>query len=248
MQKYSPVFSFIIPFRYSADRIIPLRRVVDWLSGFHFGEVIIVEQDNVSKISHLNLKAKLIFTKSDIAFNKAWAWNVGLRRSLSDCVIFGEADIFMNPDDLIQSIKELEFNDFISPISNLIELNPSESMDDIRNLFKINRTGKNLGSNPCGITLFKKESIYKIGGWNEDFFGLDLNMESFQLMKMSKYLKGKSMSFNGYHLYHNPSRLDYGLMERNKKIIDFYSDVDINKINSHIYLTAPIIGQLNKLA
>jgi len=45
---YKPKFTYVIPFRYSQDRILPLRRVVEWLSGYQGVEVLIVEQDKVS--------------------------------------------------------------------------------------------------------------------------------------------------------------------------------------------------------
>ena len=52
---YIPKFTYIIPFRYKPDRIIPLKRVIDWLSGFQGVDVIVVEQDKHSKIKNLNL-------------------------------------------------------------------------------------------------------------------------------------------------------------------------------------------------
>jgi hypothetical protein len=68
---YVPKFSYIIPFKFRQDRIIPLRRVIDWLAGFQGIEVIVIEQDTHSKINHLNLKAKHIFiVKCDFI----WRW------------------------------------------------------------------------------------------------------------------------------------------------------------------------------
>lgn len=51
---YIPKFTYVIPFRYRHDRIIPLKRVIDWLSGFQGIEVLLIEQDKHSKIEHLN--------------------------------------------------------------------------------------------------------------------------------------------------------------------------------------------------
>ena len=53
---YKPKFTYIIPFRYSHDRILPLRRVIEWLSGFQGIEILIVEQDKHSKLDGLCLK------------------------------------------------------------------------------------------------------------------------------------------------------------------------------------------------
>ena len=95
---YNPIFTYIIPFRSSPDSIIPLRKSLDWINGFHGVEVIIVEQDKTPKLSELSLKAKVIFTKSDLPFNKSWAMNVGLSLASSEFVVFGDADFIMDPN------------------------------------------------------------------------------------------------------------------------------------------------------
>ena len=77
-------FTFIIAYRHSIERLQNLRRVLDWINGFRGVEVILIEQDKHSKISHLNLKAKHIFTKSNLPFNKSLAFNVGLKYSTSN--------------------------------------------------------------------------------------------------------------------------------------------------------------------
>ena len=43
-------FTFVIGFRYKADRISLLRRTLDWVNTFKDVEVILVEQDKHSKI------------------------------------------------------------------------------------------------------------------------------------------------------------------------------------------------------
>ena len=86
-------FTFVIGFRYKSDRISLLRRTLDWVNTFKDVEVILVEQDNHSKIGHLDLKCKHIFVKSDKPYNRSWAFNVALRRSNSDVIIFGDSDL-----------------------------------------------------------------------------------------------------------------------------------------------------------
>ena len=72
-------FTYIIGYRHSPDRLNNLRRVLDWINGFANVEVILVEQDKHSKISHLSLKCKHIFIKTDKPYNKYWGYNVGLK-------------------------------------------------------------------------------------------------------------------------------------------------------------------------
>ena len=69
-------FTYVIGYRHNLERLQNLRRVLDWINGFARVEVLLVEQDTHSKISHLNLKAKHIFTKSDMPYNRSWAFNV----------------------------------------------------------------------------------------------------------------------------------------------------------------------------
>jgi len=241
---YIPKFTYIIPFKYRPDRIISLRRVIDWLSGFQGVDVIVVEQDKHSKIKNLNLRASHIFIESEVPFNKSWAYNVGLRRAMSPVVIFGDADFIMNPDDLIASLQSLDNCDCVIPTTNIINLTPQESVIDINNILNIKRPGfKN--SMVDGISLFKKESIFKIGGWNEDFIGIGYE-NKFQDMKIMKMLNYKQMEFNGYHFGHSKEPLDTSLEERNKKIYDFYQDGDVNKLQGHINIMVPKIGMINK--
>ena len=96
-----------------------------------------------------------------------------------------------------------------------------------------------------GISLFKKESIFKIGGWNEDFIGIGYE-NKFQDIKIVKMLNYKQMDFTGHHFGHSKENLDVSLEERNKKIYDFYQDGDVNKLQGHINIMFPKIGMINK--
>ena len=96
MSNYS--FTYIIAYKHSADRLQNLRRVLDWINGFANVEVIIVEQDKHSKIRHLNLKAKHVFTRCDLPFNKSHAFNVGIKSSTSNLIVFGDSDLIMDPN------------------------------------------------------------------------------------------------------------------------------------------------------
>ena len=62
-------FSCIILYRHNIQRWNNLKRVLEWINSFSGVEVILVEQDTHSKISHLSLPAKHIFTKSNMPFN-----------------------------------------------------------------------------------------------------------------------------------------------------------------------------------
>jgi leucyl-tRNA synthetase len=61
---YQPSFTFIIGYRHKSDRLNNLKRTIDWVNGFSNSQLILVEQDKHSKISHLNLRCEHIFVKS----------------------------------------------------------------------------------------------------------------------------------------------------------------------------------------
>lgn len=239
-----PKFSYIIPFRYRQDRIIPLRRVIEWLNGFQGIEVIIVEQDTHSKIKHMNLRATHIFTESEYSFNKSWAYNVGLRWATSNIVIFGEADTIMNPNELISSLESLELVDVVMPLKNIIKLDQSESLMDLSGMFRISRPGIT-NTLTGGISIFKKESIQKIGGWNEDFVGITLENQ-FQDQMVRNFLNWKQMDFNGYHLNHNIEKFDINLQQRSQQIFSTFEKADRNQLQNHINTVSPKVGALNK--
>jgi hypothetical protein len=240
---YRPKFTYIIPFRYSQDRILPLRRVIEWLSGFQGIEILIVEQDKHSKLDGLCLKARHIFCESELPFNKAWAYNVALRRTNSPILIFGDADFIMNPNELIEGLKALEFVDCVLPVTNIINLSPQETNYDMPSVFKIQRTepAPFLSS---GVSIFKRDAIQRIGGWNEDILGPKF-CNKFQDLKIKKMLNHKQMNYTGYNFFHRPLQDDNNLVERNKQIYEYYNSPG-SDLNLHINTTVPKSGYKNK--
>jgi hypothetical protein len=73
---YQPSFTYIIGYRNKPDRLNNLRRTIDWLNGFSNVQIILVEQDKHSKISQLNLRCEHIFVKSNMPYNRSWAFNI----------------------------------------------------------------------------------------------------------------------------------------------------------------------------
>ncbi len=245
VSSYVPKFTYIIPFKFRADRILPLRRVVEWLSGFQGVEIILLEQDTHSKIEHLNLKVQHIFLKSDAPFNKSWAYNVGLKRALGSVIIFGDADFIMNPMDLIECLKTLEGFDCVIPTDKVVNLTNQESLMDTNSILKLTNS-KNKSHNLDGISIFKKDSILKIAGWNEDLIGLGYENE-FNMLKIIKSLKSKQMNYTGYHLFHHADPTPPPLEKRNKEIYDIYKN-DLNLLDQHIQQTSPKIGNSGRFA
>lgn len=244
---FIPKFTYVIPFKFEQDRIIPLKRVIEILSGFQGIEIMLVEQDTHTKISHLNLKVNHIFLKSDAPFNKAWAYNVALRRAISPVMIFADADFFMNPNDLIESLKILENCDCVIPTKKVVKLNPQQSMAEVGNIFSFAASAVEKSNLTDGIVLFKRQALLDICGWNEDFFGLGYTNE-FEDLKIRAFTKWEQLDFVGYHFYHLPEQIEPNLNTRNLQIWEHFRDGNKEKLNHQMQSSASRIGYQNKIA
>ena len=245
--------TYVIGYRHRMDRIINLRKVLEWLASFNNVDVIIVEQDKYSKISHLNLRATHVFIKSDKPYNRSWAFNVALKRNKNPVIIFGDCDIVMDPQELVNSINELNNFDVVSPYSSVLDLTPEETNYPFNMLPQIQRAGRgendNQKINLCGGTvIFKAESIVKIGGWNEDFIGWG-GEDDFQTIKVKKLgLTYKEMPYRCYHFWHNRDEADMSNYQRTMNLLQQMSTLDASKLQMHVNATVGKIGTLNKYA
>ena len=239
-------FTYVIPYRHRQDRIMNLRKIIDWVSGFSGVEILIIEQDKHSRIKHLNLRATHVFVKSEMPFNKAWVYNIAIKRSSSDIIIFGNSDIIMNPMELIESIKNLGDNDVVIPCSTISRLTYQESSADFNTMLNSSKPQEKKICMSDGITIFKKSSIMNIGGWNEDFLKTGNFEDKFQDIKIQKFCKFKQLDYKSYHLWHNIDNLDYSIQERNQNLFNKYISVNDETLKNQSLSVIPMIGSLNK--
>lgn len=245
--------TYVIGYRHKPDRIINLRKTLEWLGSFSNIDVMIIEQDKHSKISHIDLRAKHIFIKSDKPYNRAWAFNVALKRNTNPVIIFGDSDIIMDPNHLIEGINKLEEYDVVSPYKSVLDLTPEESNFPFQMLPNINRPGRgetdNQKINLCGgIVIFKTESIMRIGGWNEDFLGWG-GEDNFQTYKIEKLgLKSLELPYKCYHFFHQREQSDMVYYQRTMQMLQQLVALDNDKLQMHINATIGKIGAINKYA
>jgi predicted glycosyltransferase involved in capsule biosynthesis len=217
-------FSFIISYKHNNERLHNLRRVLDWVNGFDKVEIILVEQDKCSKISHLYLKCKHIFTKSELPFNKSWGYNVGLNHSNTNVIVFGDSDIIMKPNEFITGLQSLENFEMVSPYSSVVDLNPMENILPFEHILKIDRFSRgdfdNQKINLCGgITMFRKDSILKIGGWDQRFFGWGCE-DDFQTIKVKTLLTWTELKGKCFHFHHSKEPINEKLYKRSFQILE----------------------------
>ena len=251
MSNYS--FTFIIAYKHKLDRLQNLKRVIDWVLGFQGVELIIVEQDKSPKLPAYSLKGfRYFYTKSDLPFNKSWAFNVGLKYSSTNIIIFGDSDLIMDPQEFITSIKLLEQYEAVNPYSKVIDLNPQENGDSIEMLKKIQRPYRgelDIQKTPIagGIIMFRKDALVKIGGFCEDFIGWG-GEDDYQGFKIKMFLNWTEIPNKCYHLYHDKVKPDTIYYQRNLQLLNTLVKMNQQDTQRYINNSMPKMGLRNKYA
>jgi predicted glycosyltransferase involved in capsule biosynthesis len=243
-------FTYIIGYRHNLERLQNLRRVLDWINGFARVEVLLVEQDTHSKISHLNLKAKHIFTKSDMPYNRSWAFNVALKHANSNIIVFGDSDLVMVPNQFIAGLQAIQTYEMVSPYHSVVDLTAQESNLPLEQVININRPGRGETDNQKinisgGIAMFRRDAIQKIAGWNEDFIGWG-GEDDFQTMKVKNFLTWTELQARCFHLYHERGMPDMKWYQRNLDLLTKTSQMDKSQLQKVILNQLPKIGMKNK--
>jgi len=244
-------FTYIIPFKFSEDRLETLKKVISNVREMGC-EIIIVDQGTESILPSKNIleSEKYIWIHNLHPFNKSWALNCGWKESTNEKIVFGDADNLIENSIIIESLNDLDEFDFISPHIRLIDLNPVESKLMDSEIFKINRYGRGELDHQklpmCGaITMFNKSSLEKIGGWPEEFFGWGAEDDAMTI-KVKSLLKWKENDNNCYHLYHQRVNPDMGWYHRNLKIYNGYSSLTKENLINYIETTKELIGDKNR--
>lgn len=246
-------FTYIIGYRHKLDRLTNLKRVIDWISGFKGVELIIVEQDKSPKLPAFSLKGfRYIFTKSDLPFNKSWAFNVGTKYSSTNVIIFGDSDLIMDPQEFINAIKLLEQYESVNPYNRVIDLTSEENGFNLEILKKINRPGRgetDIQKVPIagGIIMFRKDSLFKIGGWSEDYIGWggEDDYQSFKIKQLISYIEVPGRC---YHLFHEKVKPDMIYYQRNLQLLNKLVTYTPQDTMKYISLSSPKNGLKNKYA
>ncbi len=244
-------FTYVIGYRHSLERFKNLKRVLEWITGFSNAEILLIEQDTHSKISHLNLGViKHIFIKSKMPYNRSWAFNVAIKHCNSPVIVFGDSDLIMNPDDFIKGLQSLQQYEMVSPYHTVIDLTREESGLPFNQLLEIKRPGRGETDNQKinisgGISMFKLDSIMKIAGWNEDFWEWG-GEDDFQTIKIKNFLSWTELQAKCYHLYHERRAPDQKWYQRNLQILQKTSQMDKSQLEKMILTQMPKIGAKNK--
>lgn len=243
-------FTYVIGYRHFPDRLNNLRRVLDWINCFAGVDVILIEQDTHSKISHLNLRARHIFLKTDKPYNKSWAFNVATNLAKSEIIVFADSDLIMKPEQFIEGLKSLEQYEMVNPYKSVIDLDPNESLVRLEEMILIDRPGRGETDHQkvpiCGgICMFRKEAIIRIGGWNEDFIGWGAE-DDFVSHKVQQFLNWRQLDHKCYHLFHSRIQPDMQSYQRNLQLLQQLVALPKNDLIKSIQKNLPRNGMKNK--
>ena len=244
-------FTYIIGYRHKLERLNNLKRVLDWLNGFQGVEIILVEQDKSPKLPAYSLKGfKYIFTKSDMPFNKSWAFNVGTKYSSTNIIIFGDSDLIMDPQEFINSVKLLEQYESVNPYSKVIDLVTNENGLPLEALKQIQRPYRgelDIQKTPIagGIIIFRKDALIRLGGWDENMLGWGCEDNAISI-KIEKLIKWTEVPNRCYHLYHEKVKPDMLYYQRNLQLLNYINNLSIEDLKKYIMNSIPKNGLKNK--
>jgi predicted glycosyltransferase involved in capsule biosynthesis len=246
-------FTYIIGYRHKLERLNNLKRVLDWLNGFQGVEIILVEQDKSPKLPAYSLKGfKYIFTKSDMPYNRSWAFNVGLKYSTTNIIALGDSDLIMDPQEFINSVKLLEQYECVSPYNTVLDLTQQESNFHLEKLKSINRPGRGQTDNQKinltgGIVLYRKDSFMKLGGFCEDLIGWG-GEDDYQTFKTKMFLTWTEAPNRCYHLYHDKVKPDMIYYQRNLQLLNTLIKMNQQETQRYINNSFSKTGLKNKYA
>ena len=243
-------FTYIIGYRHRMDRLNNLRRTLDWINGFSGAQVILVEQDKFSKIKHLNLKCQHIFVKTNMPYNRSWAFNIGLKYSKTNIICCGDSDLIMEPQAFIKGLQATQQYEMVSPYHSVLDLTAQESTLPLEALVKIDRPGRgetdiqkiNISG---GISIFRKDSLAKIGGWSENFIGWG-GEDDFQTIKVQNFLSWTELKGKVYHLYHEREQPDSKYYTRTLQFLQKAKTMSKEELTRTINSENSKIGMKNK--
>jgi len=242
--------SIIISYRESSlERRYNLKCVLDYLSHIQDGktEIIIVEQDDVSKIDWLseikgNQFIKHIFVENDGIFNKGWGYNIGAKNATSDIFIFHDSDIFIKPQTYGIALNTLKSHDVVNPYKSVVFLDGESSkvFKDHKYSFSVANKFKPVIHTIItgGIFFIKKSTYFMLKGFDEDCYGYGHEDDIFDEKIRKLNLKISTLNDISIHMYHESSvdnnGLYYSFKEINKQLFADYVELSkqdiLNKI------------------
>jgi len=241
--------SFIISYKESDEyRKINLIALLNYLSKIldNKSEIIIVEQDSKSKIDWLmdikkHEQINHIFVKNDGIFNKGWGYNIGVKESNGEYLVFHDSDLFLKLNSYYPLLNLLDKFDVINPYKILYGLDEIETRTFVKNNYDFNLTEdkKQYLNSPIsgGVFMMKKEKYLLLKGFDEKCYGwgpedciFDVKIHK---MKLSVYNSG-DITIHVYHPKNDKKNEYYLFSKRNYALYYKYADMTDEELKEKI--------------
>ncbi len=240
--------SYLITFREGDGTRLPLlKAVTEWLAELPCLEVIVVEQDAVSRLHSENLgpNVKRLFVFNDGPFNKSWGLNVAARTASHELLVTGDADMIMPVEALDRALTVCrDHYDAVNPYSNLVDLTQPETEAILRgeaDLAAVRprpvRDRLAQGEHLCfcgGICVFRREVFFALGGMDERFLGWGGEDDAMSA-NLERYTDRIAVQRDtpAYHLWHPrpPQRYRHPHYRRNLELANQYQACDADTLD-----------------
>ena len=241
------MISIIIPNFNKSDYIIETLSSVE-SQNYNDWECIIIDDNSTDKSVELTKefiksKSKFKFIINKKNYGASYCRNLGINISKGKYIIFLDADDLVSPkcfSNRINKISSDETLDFaVFPMGTF-----NKKIGDSKskwNNFKGNHLNRFLSHDlPWAIcsVIWKKESLIKLGGFNEEFSRLqDVELHTKALISSYNYITYSSDNLDCFYRIDNyriKNYMQYCLEDINAKInfINFFNGMLINKINN----------------
>lgn len=260
-------FSYVIPYRGDADgvRAANLHAVLRWLAGLPAVEVVLVEQDAAPTLAagSLPLNCAHVFAPNRGTFNKSWGFNVGFRRASGAAVAFGDADMLMSPQALIQCFEgccgDIEA---IKPYDRLVDLTREESRRVLEgdSSLKVTRSAaqadrEGIGEYVCfcgGVFVVRRDTYERLGGFDERFVGWG-GEDDAMTVKLTRLVADPRVLANqaAFHLWHERSataRYEQPHYRENVALLKQYAACGLDELKAICERDRKTMGDIGRYA
>ncbi|MEH7384970.1 galactosyltransferase-related protein [Bacillus sp. JJ1521] len=163
-------------------------------------------------------------------FNRSKAINIAAKQATRDIFVIVDADIFCDPDSIIDSISYLNKYRMVIPYKNLIRISEGDTNELVQTnptwplKKELTRTDHVYTEDYSGgIMIISRSAFMRIGGFDERFVGWGGEDDAFYLAFNTICGQFKRLNHTIYHLWHQP--LGYHLNPNgtnNLKLRDIY--------------------------
>ena len=209
--------SIIISFRQGdEDRKDNLNGVINYLSRFlsEDVEIIVVEQDSDSKLEWLPKGITHVLLYNSSVFNKGWGYNVGVKLSKGDYLLFSDADLYVRPESYMGLLTYLPQYDVTNPYNEIYYLDKPNSKNFVASGYNMNLIWKP-GAAMCkvkarvvsgGIFTIKRNVFFALKGFDERCVGFGYEDDIFDAKMRKSGVKIKDVSDYCIQVYHKSVR------------------------------------------